>query len=124
MTNIASSRSTGGLALFPAPDACTLPAADQPARRGEIDELLRWCVRRPERPEPQLLVLSLPDDDDLRQWVGHLLDRESACCGFFDFRLTVVAGVTRVDVRVPPGHTAVLDAIHERGVELHAPTGT
>jgi hypothetical protein len=106
------------------PEACTLPVVEQPARLAEFDSLLGLTLHRPERPDRQLLRLHLSDDDTLRPRIRDLITRESACCSFFGFDLARVDGTTRLELHVPPTHTAVLDALQQRAVELSRRTRT
>lgn len=94
-------------------DACTLPTAAQPVRLGEIDDLLRTAVRSSERRGSTLLRLDLAPD--VAATVADLLVRESACCGFFTFTLTMTSGSLTLDVGVPPAHADVLDGLADRG---------
>jgi hypothetical protein len=40
-----------------------------------------------------------------------LTARESGCCAFFDFTVSVAGGDVVIDVQVPPERVAVLDGI-------------
>jgi hypothetical protein len=91
-------------------DACTLPTAEVPLRLSEFDELLARTadVRRL---RPDLLRLRLVDEPGLVERARDLTEREMGCCTFFDFAVRHEAAAVVIDVRVPPGRTAVLDGI-------------
>lgn len=46
--------------------------------------------------------------------VADLLVRETGCCSFFTFTLTVTGGRASLEVAVPDGHVDVLDALADR----------
>jgi hypothetical protein len=92
-------------------DACTLPTAEQPFRLAEFGAVFASALRRIERREPHWLRLHLAADQQVEASVRELIARESACCSFFDFRLTRADGEQRLDVRVPAARIDVLDGI-------------
>jgi hypothetical protein len=92
--------------------ACTLPTAEQPLRVAEFDALFEAGLQRIERRAPGWLRMWLADGLEAR--VRALIARETACCSFFDFRLTAAAGEVLLDVRVPASRTEVLDGIARR----------
>lgn len=95
------------------PDACTLPTAEQPTRVAEFDELFRTALREQERLSPTRLRWVL--DPDAEALARDLADRETSCCSFFRFAFPEnKRAALVVEVDVPPGQTAVLDALAER----------
>ncbi|MEP6696308.1 MAG: hypothetical protein ABJA34_05440 [Pseudonocardiales bacterium] len=94
-----------------APDACTLPTAQQPVRLGEIKALLASSVESLSRLEAGLLRLTLTADAAVAARTADLLVRESGCCSFFTFTLTITDGRLTLDVAVPPAHGQVLDGM-------------
>ena len=92
--------------------ACTLPSADRPRRLAEFDALFATSLREQTRPSPTALRWLL--DPDAEATARDLTARESECCTFFDFSFTPEGDALRLDVRVPPAHTAVLDDLAER----------
>jgi hypothetical protein len=101
------------------PEACTLPTADQPPRVAEFNELFATSVRDIERITPSRLRLTL--DPSAAARTADLMVRESGCCTFFNFTLTALGDRLQLDIRVPTGQTAVLDAINARAcAELSA----
>ncbi|WP_028650851.1 hypothetical protein [Nocardioides halotolerans] len=82
-------------------DACTLPTLERSLRLAEFDGLFArhltgssWAGDR--------LRLELAGDADLHERVADLTARESACCSFFDFRISGAADAVVLDVGVPP----------------------
>ncbi|MCU1663085.1 MAG: hypothetical protein JWR58_3150 [Pseudonocardia sp.] len=92
-------------------DACTLTTAEQPLRMEEFDALFATALRGLERREPGWLHLRLTADPQVEASARELIERESECCSFFDFRLTHADGDLRLDVRVPEGRVDVVDGI-------------
>ncbi|GAA4442756.1 hypothetical protein GCM10023148_49890 [Actinokineospora soli] len=99
-----------------APDACTLPTAEQPLRVAEFDALFATSVRAVERSGPARLRLALDPAPDVAARCAELVARETRCCSFFTFTLTMTAGEVRLDVTVPDARTDVLDALQTRAV--------
>jgi len=96
------------------PEACTLPTAEQPLRSAEFDELFSTAVRDGERLAPGHLRLTLVGGPERADAVRDLAERESQCCSFFRFGVEERGGVVRLDIEVPAGHVAVLDALAAR----------
>jgi hypothetical protein len=95
--------------------ACTLPTAEQPLRLAEFDAMFVAAVRGEERLGPQHLRLTLAGGADVAEAVRDLAARESECCSFFTFTVSAPhAGEVRLDIEVPAGHTAALDALAQR----------
>lgn len=92
-------------------DACTLTTAEQPLRMEEFEALFATALRGLERREPGWLHLRLTADPQVEASARELIERESECCSFFDFRLTHADGDLRLDVRVPEGRVDVVDGI-------------
>lgn len=104
-----------------APDACTLPTAEQPLRLAEFDALFTNHTIGVERVAPTRLVLTLTGPPDLAAQVKDLTDRESSCCSFFTFTLSTdehssAGNRVRLDVVVPAARIDVLDALTARAV--------
>ena len=94
------------------PPSCTLPATDQPLRVAEFDDLLADATA--ERAAPERLTFRLEPTPEVAARAAGLAARETACCSFFTFALTVAAGELTLDITVPPAHAAILDAIEGR----------
>jgi hypothetical protein len=98
-----------------APEACTLPTAEQPLREAEFDQLFATALHGQARPGPTHLRLRLDGDDQVEATTRDLIARETACCSFFAFTLTRVDDQQlRLDVEVPASRIDVLDAIATR----------
>jgi len=102
-----------------APDACTLPTAEQPLRVGEFDALFANHVADVERATPTQLRLTLTGPPDLVDQVAELTNRESSCCSFFAFTISTNGHLgevsqVRLEVEVPTTRVDVLDALAER----------
>ena len=93
------------------PSACTLPTAEQPLREAEFDALFAQATRV-ERVAPGELLFALPPD--VAGTAATLAARETECCSFFTFTLTVTAGELTLGVSVGEPHVAVLDALAAR----------
>ena len=99
------------------PEACTLPTADQPVRLAEFDELFgaAVCVRRI---DASRLELELRPEPTVAARAAELSARETACCSFFTFGLTISAGALTLEVRTSATHVDVLDALSTRAAAL------
>jgi hypothetical protein len=98
-------------------DACTLPTAAQPLRLAEFDALFAVALRDVERTAPERLLLSFASRAEAA--VRALFARESECCSFFSFAITVEEELL-VEVTVPQAHREVLDGLAVRAVEQRA----
>ncbi|MGA5758758.1 hypothetical protein [Nonomuraea bangladeshensis] len=97
-----------------APDACTLPTVERPLRVAEFDALFAGTVRAVRRPARERLLLELAFGPDNAATAAELAARESGCCSFFTFVLTIAGGGLALEVAVPPEHVEVLDALAGR----------
>ena len=99
------------------PDACTLPTVEQPVRVAEWDALFLDLVAVG-RPDPAHGRLAFEGGPGLEDRVHDLSRRETECCRFFDFTVTVGHGTGPAARRhtvvlegsVPGSRIAVLDA--------------
>lgn len=98
---------------MPASIACTLSPSDASDRLTEWAELLAHVSER--RATENGLFLRLPPDPTIVAQAAELAVRESQCCSFFTFSMTVDATGTSLDVTAPPGGRAVLDALFGSG---------
>lgn len=94
------------------PAGCTLPTEEQPMRVAEFDALFADAVIAVERVDTARLRLGLRPEAAGR--AAELAVRETGCCSFFRFALTVDDGRVLLDVSVPASHLGVLDAIRAR----------
>ena len=109
-----------------APDACTLPTAEQPLRVAEFDQLFHDHLTRVETQRPEHLSLHFTGPSGLAELVTDLAARESSCCSFFSFATTLLAETgdeqqVRLDVRVPANRVDVLTALAARAEAVGRP---
>ena len=95
------------------PSTCTLPTPARPLRVAEFDELFTHAVRA-ERVAPGELRFAFPASPELAGTAAALTARETGCCSFFTFTLTLSAGELTLGVSVGQAHTEVLDALAAR----------
>ena len=96
------------------PESCTLPTSERPLRAAEFDALFRTAVSGQQRTAATVLELSLISEPGIAATAAALAARESQCCSFFRFVLTIAARDLQLTVRVPETNIDVLDAIAER----------
>ncbi|MEU8333849.1 hypothetical protein [Micromonospora sp. NPDC048839] len=94
------------------PEACTLPSVQRPLRSAEFDDLFTTALREQQRLSPTHLRWRL--DPTAEATARDLTDRESSCCSFFTFTITVDTDTLRLDVQVPAAHVDVLDGLAHR----------
>lgn len=94
-----------------APDACTLPAPEQPLRLREFAALFHDALRSTTRPDPNTLTLALAPSTGIEERARDLTSREASCCSFFTFTVDRVDDRVEVGVTVPGGREEVLDGL-------------
>jgi hypothetical protein len=102
------------------PESCTLPSSERPLRVAEFDTLFRTAVTGQQRMAATVLELSLTSEPEVAAAAAALAVRESLCCSFFRFALTVDPREVQLTVRVPETHADVLDAVAERVAAVRA----
>jgi hypothetical protein len=102
-----------------APDACSLPIADQPARVGEWDALFQTAVREIET-GPGGVRFLLDRSRATVAAVADLADRESQCCALFTFGVAVASDALALSVDADPEHAEVVQALAARALRLSA----
>ncbi|GAA4237423.1 hypothetical protein FHR32_007368 [Streptosporangium album] len=100
------------------PQACTLPTAEQPLRLAEFDALFAEAVRGVDRVEPGRVRLELEADAQTAGRTAELMARETGCCSFFTFTLTVTGGRLWLEVAADARHIGVVDALAARAASL------
>ena len=95
-----------------APEACTLPTAEQPLRVAEFDALFAAHLKSATRLDPTTLDLTLAAEAETQ--AADLAARETECCSFFHFDLTPTDDELRLRITVPAAHIAVLDGLTAR----------
>ena len=103
-----------GASMAWVPQVCTLPAAERPLRVAAFDELFAGSLRGIGRPGPGRLRLDLEAGPAIAGRAAELAAAEAGCCSFFTFTLTVTDGGLVLEVCVPEGRGAVLDALAAR----------
>ncbi|HYN73863.1 MAG TPA: hypothetical protein VES60_15290 [Nakamurella sp.] len=85
-------------------------------RVAEFDDLFVTEVRSVTRESNVRATFELPAEPTVAATAANLTARESQCCTFwtFTFTLTMTGGRVTLDVSVPAGHPAVLDALVDR----------
>jgi hypothetical protein len=105
-------------------DFCTLPAAAQPVRLTEFDELFRSQIRPPRRIDAHRVEFTFANANELYAHVSDLVARETACCSFFEFTINEDALADQdhllLRIGVPASRDDVLQALTERA---HAAIG-
>ena len=80
----------------------------------EFDDLFANAVTWVDRPAPTRLTLGLPTDPAVAAKAADLAVRESDCCSFFTFALTVNGARLQLEVAVPDTYIDVLDGLAAR----------
>jgi hypothetical protein len=96
------------------PAACTLPTAEQPLRRGEFDALFAEDVISVNQLSPLQVRLELRPDAEVAARAASLAAKETGCCSFFTFGLSITEGRVAMTVSTEPAHEAVLAALGGR----------
>ena len=106
-----------------APQACTLPTVEQPLRRREFDDLFGQDVLAVVRESPGHSRFELRADADVASRAAALAVKETGCCSFFAFELSIGAGKVAMSIRTAPAHHDVLAALTGRAEsQVGAPT--
>jgi len=100
------------------PDACTLPTVEQPLRRDEFDDLFAHDVLNVTHESPLHLRLELRTDPAAAARAAGLAVKETGCCSFFTFDLTITDGSVSLTVSTPPAHEPVLAALGARAQSM------
>lgn len=93
--------------------SCSLPTTERPLRLAELDALIVETTAI-ERDAPTAARFVLRFDPAVAGRTAELTARETQCCSFFEFTLTVAGGSIELLVQVPETHVDVLDALVER----------
>jgi hypothetical protein len=89
-----------------APDVCTLPLSAQPLRVADWDALFAGSVRVVRR-MPGGVEFVLDAGSASAASVADLADRESQCCAFLEFALSVRNGSLKLAVTADADHADV-----------------
>lgn len=91
-----------------------MPSVEQPTRVAEFDAFFADAVRSVDRVGVDRLRLVLDLNAGTAGRAAELMVRETACCSFFSFGLVVSGAGLVLEVAVPAGQAAVLDALSAR----------
>lgn len=94
--------------------SCTLPTDEQPLRRREFDDLFAQDVLAVSQTSPAEVRFELRADPDVAARAAGLAARETGCCSFFTFELTIIDGTIGMVVSAEPAHEPVLAALAAR----------
>ena len=100
------------------PSSCTLPTVEQPLRRAEFDELFAADVLSVDQVSPQEVRFELRPEPDVAARAGNLAAKETGCCSFFAFDLTITDGKVGMVVSTEAPHEPVLAALTARANSL------
>jgi hypothetical protein len=96
------------------PASCTLPTVEQPLRRKEFDEFFAEDVVSVRQTSPREVHLDLRAEADVAARAANLATKETGCCSFFRFDLTITDGRVEMVVATDAPHEAVLAALAAR----------
>jgi len=96
------------------PAACTLPTVEQPLRRAEFDDLFANDVLSVTRTSEHVTRFDLRADPAVAARAASLAAKETACCSFFTFELTMTGSEVGLLVSTSPAHVPVLAALTAR----------
>ncbi len=94
--------------------SCSLPTAEKPLRLAEFDALFTGETTTVDRDSPTAARFGLRFDPSVAGRAAELSARETQCCSFFTFNVTVAADLLQLQVSVPAAHAGVLDALVDR----------
>jgi hypothetical protein len=96
------------------PEACTLPTVEQPLRREEFDELFAQDLIGVTLESPERVRLDLRPGPAAAARAAALAVKETGCCSFFTFDLSVGDGTVSLAVGAAAAHEPVLAALAAR----------
>ena len=96
------------------PPACTLPTVDQPLRRAEFDAMFAEDVIRLDQPTAEQLLLELRATPAAAARAADLAVKETGCCSFFSFDLSIGDGKVSMAISTDARNTAVLAVLRDR----------
>lgn len=96
------------------PESCALPTVEQPLRRREFDDLFGQDVLAVVRESPGRTRFELRADADVASRAAALAVKETGCCSFFDFDLSISDGKVAMSIRTAVAHHDLLAALTRR----------
>ncbi|MEJ7634135.1 hypothetical protein [Aeromicrobium sp.] len=100
------------------PAACTLPTVELPLRRTEFDDLFSADVIDVARATSGSLRLELDPTPAVAARAAGLAAKETSCCSFFTFALTMTGGTIVLTVSTELHHEPILDALASRAESM------
>lgn len=104
------------------PASCTLPTVEQPLRRREFDEFFADDVVNVRQASPLEVHFELRAEPEVAARAATLATKETGCCSFFRFDLTITDGKVDMVVATESPHEAVLAALAARAEANHGPS--
>jgi hypothetical protein len=96
------------------PQARTLPTVEQPLRRAEFDTLFAEDVTSMAQVSAERLRLELRPRPEAAARAAGLAVKETGCCSFLTFDLSISDGTVSMTVSTGAPHSAVLAAFRHR----------
>jgi hypothetical protein len=100
------------------PSSCTLPTVEHPLRRAEFDGLFADDVVSVDQISPHEVRFELRADPEVAGRAARLAAKETGCCSFFVFDLTITDGTVGMVVSAESPHETVLAALATRANAL------
>ena len=100
------------------PSSCTLPTVEQPLRRAEFDGFFAEDVLSVDQSSPREVRFELRAEPVVAGRAASLAAKETGCCSFFAFDLTITEGTISMVVSTESPHETVLAALAERAHAL------
>ena len=96
------------------PLSCTLPTVEQPLRRAEFDAFFAEDVVSVDHISALEVGFELRAEPEVAGRAASLAAKETGCCSFFAFDLTITDGKVDMVVSTEPPHETVLAALVAR----------
>src|SRR3954468_23233608 len=92
------------------PIACSLSAAELPARLAEMNDVGRSALLGVERTKTTA-VLRFRHDGETRERLAAIVAAEARCCAFLDMTLDVTGDAVALTISVPADAAPILDEL-------------
>ena len=102
------------------PSACTLPTEEHRLCAAEFDDIFARDAVGLTRPTTTQMLIEVRADPDAAARVASLAVRDTGCCSFFTFGLTISGEGVQLIVSTSPSHADVLAALGDRAELLIA----
>lgn len=104
------------------PASCTLPTVEQPLRRKEFDEFFAEDVLSIRQISPLEVHFELRAEPEVAARAASLATKETGCCSFLRFDLTMTDGKVGMGVATESPHETVLAALVARAEAKGGPS--